>query len=354
MNILWKRLTLGIILILAGSAILLTADSGKRSKKGTLKNIAIIQYSSAALVELTVAGIVDGLANEGFVEGKTARINIFNAQADLPVVNSMAQAIVAGHYDIAITTTTPCLQAFASVNRDGKTVQVFGAVTDPFSAGIGLTRGSPFAHPRHLVGIGSFEPVKEVFRVAKQISPELKRVGTVWNAAEACSAACLVLAREVCAELGIELIEAFAENSPAVQQAVESVVARKPEALWLGCDNTVEVAAGVVASIAARERIPVFSNNPGHIDIDGVLFALGSEYREVGKITGELGGRVLNGLDTAKVPIENVVPKQLAVSLSRASTLTAGWKIPANLIEKAAVVIDSGGKKSTSAKLFQQ
>ena len=69
--------------------------------------------------------------------------------------------------------TTPCLQGVANANRDGRTRHVFGLVTDPFVAGVGLRRDDPLEHPRHLVGIGSFEPVASNIRYAKALNPDL-------------------------------------------------------------------------------------------------------------------------------------------------------------------------------------
>ena len=60
------------------------------------------------------------------------------------------------------------MQAVANANKAGKAIHVFGAVADPFSAGIGLNRDNPMEHPRHLTGIGTFMPVAANFQLARR------------------------------------------------------------------------------------------------------------------------------------------------------------------------------------------
>ena len=47
---------------------------------------------------------------------------------------AIARGIADGKYDLIMTSTTPCLQAVANANKSGKSIHVFGAVTDPFGA----------------------------------------------------------------------------------------------------------------------------------------------------------------------------------------------------------------------------
>jgi len=98
--------------------------------------------------------------------------------------------------------------------------------------------------------------------MAKQMRPELKTVGLVWNPTESNSEAQTRLARAVCPELGITLLEANAENSTGVAEAANSLTARGVEALLLTGDVTVMMAADLVVAAAKRAKIPVFSVIP--------------------------------------------------------------------------------------------
>jgi len=212
-----KRLLLGLVLIVSASVALLLSDLGRRTAVArSMPHIGLLQHASTMLLDEGTRGAIDGLAENGFVDGKTIVINKYNAQGDISVGSSIAKEMVNSRYDLLLTMSTLSLQAVANANRDGKTVQVFGLVADPVVAGVGISRNNPLDHPRNLVGIGSFLPVQDAFRIAREMLPDLKRVGVAWNPAEANSRAFVEKAREVCQRWGIQLLEANVENSNSV------------------------------------------------------------------------------------------------------------------------------------------
>jgi ABC-type uncharacterized transport system substrate-binding protein len=340
-----RRISLGFILIALVSAVLLLSDGTRRSAPGRqMPRVAVFQFSSRPLLEEGVAGVVEGLRQSGFVEERNIRLERFNAENDFPTSNSIARSIVDGGYDLAITVSTPCLQNLAAANKEGKVRHVFGLVTDPFVSGIGLDRAHPERHPRHLTGSGTFQPVRDALLYAKRSFPALRRLGTVWNPAEACSEACMRVARKTCGELGVELMEAQAESSTAVGEAAASLVARGVEAIFVGGDNTVEMSMKSVVRAAGEGRIPVIGCAPGHVDL-GALIGLGANYFEVGRAEGMLAARVLGGQDPGSIRIGDVMPQKLALNLSVIHGLRAKWDIPRELIELAEVRIEAGGKR---------
>ena len=338
-----RKLALGTFLIVAASAVLLYSDWGRRVQvRGPVPEIAILQFASRPLLDDNVQGMIDGLASAGFVDGETISIKRFNAQNDMPTMNAIAREITGGKFQVIITSSTPCLQAVANANKSGKSIHVFGAVTDPFGAGVGISREEPLNHPKHLVGIGTFQPVERTFELARELWPGLQRVGVVWNPAEACSEACTVKARSKCKELNIELLEATVDLSSGVLEAAESLMARGAQALWVGGDNTVELAIDSLVDAAHGGKIPVFNNSPDIID-HGLLFGLGANYYEVGLLSGELAAKILKGADPAEFPVENVVPERLALNKLALKELRDPWELPAGLLAKADIVVDADG-----------
>ncbi len=337
-----NRLLLGLLLIALASGILLVSDLNHRVVRSDLPRVAIFQFSTRPLLDEAVGGVLDGLKAEGFVDGQGMKVERFNAENDLPTANTIARSIVDRDYDLVITASTPILQVFAGANQSGKVNHVFCAVTDPFGAGVGISRTDPLEHPKHLAGIGTFQPVEATFRIAKQLYPELKRVGEAWNPAEACSEACTVKARAICKELGIELVEANVDSSAGVRETVNSLISRGVQAVWIGGDNTVEMAVDSIVEAARKAGIPVFSNSPANVG-HGLLFALGADYVEVGKTAGVLAGKILKGLDPATVRIEDVMPQYMALNLGALKGLRDPWRVPPDLLASAAEVLDENG-----------
>ena len=217
------------------------------------------------------------------------------------------------------------MQTVAAANRETKVPHVFGAVTDPYHAGVGITGPGPDEHPSYLAGVGTFQPVASAIRIAHEMNPRLQRLGVVWNPAEDNSSACVEIARATCVELGIVLVEANAGNTSEVAEAVRSLLARNVEALWIGGDTVAMAAINTILGTAREGGVPVFSNDPTDA-ARGALFGLGASYSTVGFTVGDMGGRILRGASPASFGVSNLVPEVLALNEPVATGLT-GWVI---------------------------
>jgi putative ABC transport system substrate-binding protein len=179
--------------------------------------------------------------------------------------------------------------------------------------------------------------------------PGLKTVGVAWNPAEDNSRVFTEAARVAARQLGLELQEANAENSAAVREAVDSLVARGVQAIWVGGDNTVLSAIDGVVASAKKGRIPVFTINPGN-PRRGTLFDMGPNFYEVGRVTGLLAAQVLRGLDPATVPMKNFWPKRLDINTLALQGLKDDWSVPRDLRDGATVLLDERGLHQQKAE----
>lgn len=354
-----RRLALGFVLMAAAAGVLLLSDMGSRtSAKAGEKNgpsgrkmrVAVLQHASQIIMEQGRAGVFSGLAERGWVEGRNLELKLYNAEGDMAVAQTIASEMAGGGYDLLITLTTVSLQVVANANKTGRTPHVFALVSDPYVAGVGINRENHLDHPAHLAGYGTMQPIAQAFKTAREVNPALASVGVVWNAAEANSEAQVKLARQVCAELGITLMESTVDNTAGVAEAAGALVARGAEALWVGGDVTVLTAVDTVIAVARKGGIPVFTVIPPNVK-RGALFDLGADYTEVGRLTGNLAGEILSGRSPATVPVENVMPEVLAVNQKATEGLKAKWVFPEAMLQRAQTVIDKEGKeRSTKAK----
>lgn len=345
----FKRLFLAVALLVCASLVLLVSDWNQRKTPQETADIAVVQFSSRPTLDDGVSGVIQGLSEMGFRDGSTVAVKRYNAEGDMQTANAIAREICDGRYDMVITVSTPSLQTVAAANKQGKAVHVFGIVTDPAGAGVGISRTQPLDHPPHMAGIGTFQPVEEVFRLAREINPLLKKVGVVWCPAEACSAACLEKARRITGELGIRLLEATVDSTTGVREATESLLSRGVEAIWIGGDNIVELAAATLIGAATNRGIPVFTNNPDQIK-DGALFSLGANYREVGRLIGRMAGEILKGAKPVSYRIENVIPQQLHLNKEVLKKLKQPWSFPASVLAKAEARAETDGAAPASSE----
>jgi len=349
-----KRLWLGILLILLASMILLLSDSPKRTSLSATNNfgtsnirsiravkVALLQMTSQPILDEGATGVIVGLKELGYQEGGSLTLKRFNAEGDMATLNAMAQELTGGGYDLVITLTTSCLQAVANANKQRKVPHVFGLVTDPTKSGVGVGE-EPLDHPAHMVGIGTLPPVADSLRMAKQLNPNLARVGVAWNPAEVNSEISTKLAREACRELQIELLEATVENAAGVQEATASLISRDVQMLWIGGDVMVLSAVDLVIKTAKAAQIPVVTCIPGCAP-KGALLDYGANYYEVGVGIGRLAAKVLNGEEIAKLSFTKLLPPKIFVNTLAAEGLRDGWRIPTEFLEKADAVIDASG-----------
>lgn len=336
-----KKLWPSILIIVAISFILIVTDS-KREKGVTIerqKKVAVFKLSSRQTLDDTERGYIDGLAEKGYRDGEKISIIRYNAENDLPTAYTIASAIINQKVDMVITASTPILQVMANANKKGNTIHLFGAVTDPFASGVGINKANQLLRPAWLVGVGTFQPVRKAFLVAIGMNPRLKKVGVVWCTGETCSEACVRIARQVCDSLGITLLESTIDNSSAVYESAKSLVSRGAEAIWIGGDNTVEIAAGMVIKAGNEGNIPVFTNNTDHPKL-GAIFGIGANYYQVGQSVGYMAAEILSGKKPLEFSVQNVVPEKLIINGKKVTSfLRQSWKITDQIKKEATEIL---------------
>lgn len=350
----FSRLGLAVLLIVLVALILLWSDRHSRIGNSVVnskqqQSLAILMHSSSPLVDEIRNGVLDGLNQRGYKDGERIAITTYNPEGDLPTGNLMAQKIASSQYDVSISISTLMLQALANANKQSHVKHVFGGVTSPVTAGVGITKIGSLDKPSYLTGVGTPQPVADIFRLAKRINPNLTRVGVVWNPTEMNSEVCTNLAREISQELGITLLEASIEQTKDVREAATSLVSRGAQALWAGGDLTVNNAIDSLIGVAHASHIPVFSNITSHASHGG-LFDLGANYHEVGIEVARIAADILAGADPATLPVNDFLPRRLVLNYQTLKSLPPAWQFSAELKAQAAEIIDENGQQSVASK----
>ena len=177
-----KRLTLGLSLIALAAGVLLYTDLGSRKSSrrqpgaadvpDKVLRVALVQHASITALEDGATGIIEALAERGYQDGGRLQLKRYNAEADIGTANAIAKEVTSGGYDLIVSMSTISLQTIANANKFGaKTPHVFGLVSDPYSAGVGIDATNHAIHPPYLTGYGSMAPVASIFRTAREMRP---------------------------------------------------------------------------------------------------------------------------------------------------------------------------------------
>jgi putative ABC transport system substrate-binding protein len=333
---------------MAVAALLLAMDPAKKTNKDTrIPRVALMQHASQGALDDGVAGVLLGLEKRGFIAGKTIQLQQYNAHGELATANDIARRVTDGSFDLVITVSTASLQAVANVNRQHRVPHVFGIVAKSSIAGVGVSATDPMDHPPYMSGSDSFLPVDKPLELARRMYPGLRKLGLVWHSSEANSEAYTKATREVCAKLGIELLEATVDTPSGVGEAAASLASRGAEAFIVTGDVMVLVSVDSVIKAGLQAGIPTFTISPGNVR-KGALFDLGADFLTVGMETGDLAADVLGGRNLKDVPVTNRVPERFDLNLVALAKFPK-WQLPPGVADDAEVLIDASGERNDKA-----
>ena len=115
---------------------------------------------------------------------------------------------------------------------------------------------SPEDHISNLTGVATFQPVETTIRVMRELFPQAKRMGIIWNPAEACSEACTYKARAESKAQGFELLEVNVSGTSEVMDALNLLLEKRIDLFLTSGDNTVVLALSTSPKDSARNVSP--------------------------------------------------------------------------------------------------
>ena len=316
--------------VIACLLILVLASCGGQPKE-KLYTIGVFQISSHALLDSAQEGFLQAMADAGYKDGVNVRYQFENAQADLPTAQLIARKL-ASEVDLIFVVSTQALQAV--LNEVKETPIVFGAVTNPYILGAGE---SAEEHLPNVTGASSIEPMRETMELMLEALPDTRRVGVLWDPANADAQYGMEVAREAAAELGLEIVEVNISGSSEVLQGAQSLSARDIDAFFTILDNVVMNAFDSLAKVADQARIPLIAPATGLAE-QGAAIGVGWDYFDNGYLSGQLVVRVMKGEDPASIPFQSLTKKLIYVNPAAAQR--QGFTIPPSLLERADEVVE--------------
>ena len=294
------------------------------------KHVAITQIVEHPALDAARKGVKDALAKAGFVAGENLKWSYENAQGNAVTAGQIAKKFVGESPDLIIAIATPSAQTVAAAT---KTIPlVFSAVTDPVGAKLVSNWEKPGGN---VTGVSDMSPIPAHLKLVKDLKPDTKRLGVVYNPGETNSVSLVKMVEEEAPKLEMTVKVAAATKSGEVLQAARSLVG-KVEAIYIPTDNTVVSAFEAVVKVGKDAKIPVFAGDTDSVP-RGAVAALGFNYYDIGIQTGNVAAKILNGAKPGDIPVSLVSKLELAVNLKSASAM--GVTIPDDMIAKAKKVI---------------
>ena len=299
--------------------------------------IGIVQYVSAGALDSAREGIVEALKEGGFEDGKNVKITVYNPQAKQEDLATMAEQAIQDN-DLVFAIATPvALVLKAEAEKQGSDIPIlFTAVTDPVASGIVANATKPGGN---ISGTSDMNPVADQIALAKELGITVKKVGMVFTSSESNSIVQAGLAEAKCRELGFTLVQRQISTVNDLQSAVTDLVENeKVDVMYIPTDNIVADNMNTVATICNNNKVITICGEEGLVNAGGIL-TLGINYKDLGKLTGEMAVKVLKG--EAKVgDLEVAKLTKFELVINKAKATEAGINLPSALLAKANRVIE--------------
>lgn len=288
--------------------------------------VAVSQLIDFPVLNQVRQGIIDGLADKGFIRGENIEWIYENAQGNIPTTVQIAKKLVGLKPDVLVAIATPPAQAFVSTKTTIPVV--FAAVTDPVSTKLVKS----LEHPGGTItGATDNPPVEKNIDMIRHILPDAKTLGILYNSSEPNSVLLVQEIQEIGKKYGFSFIVALVPKTSEALTATRSLM-DKVDGILFPLDNTVTAVASSIVKLASEKKIPVFALDPAIVK-EGALASIGVSEYQGGVEAGKIIARILQGEKARNIPVVNPQKEELFLNFDKAAEF--GIAFPEDLKTKA-------------------
>lgn len=296
--------------LLSLSALTL-AMSASLATAAEVKSVAVTAIVEHPALDAARDGILGALNEAGYKQGENLKWQYQSAQGNTGTAAQIARKFIGDKADVLVGIATPTAQALVAGTR--QIPVVFTAVTDPVQAQL---TPSWEASGTNVTGVSDVLELDKQIELIKEIVPEVKKIGMVYNPGEANSVAVVEAFKKLLPEHGLELVEAAAPRTVDVRNAALSL-AGKVDVIYTNTDNNVVSAYEALAKVGNDTKTPLIASDTDSVK-RGAIAALGVDYRDLGQQTGRIIVRILNGEEPGSIAPQTSENLQLFINVTAA------------------------------------
>ncbi|GHT91427.1 peptide ABC transporter substrate-binding protein [Alphaproteobacteria bacterium] len=281
-------------LIVATVAVALVATFFDFKKKEDLPVVAIANYGPLSDLELSIQGIKDELADQGFIENKTIRFEIKDVAFDHALIPQTITALKNQNPKVMVVVSTPI--ALFAKGKVHDIPLVFHAITDPVSAGLIKDKDHSDGN---VTGSSDMQNLNVILDFAKSILPQAKTVGLLCLTSDSNDAILLDMMRTATASMGMSVMAIPVDHIRDIPMRIQEFKG-KVDFIYVAASG-LHAAMPTIASEAQKMNIPVFDTEDQSVRNGLALASFGVNYESVGRNAGKLAAKLLNGADIKDV-----------------------------------------------------
>ncbi|MBD8916710.1 MAG: ABC transporter substrate-binding protein [Pseudobutyrivibrio sp.] len=327
-----KRIVAGMMaaMMMVG-AVGCGSTGGKENSSDAEYTIGIAQFAEHGSLDNCREGFLEGLKEEGIVEGENLEVLYDNAQTDTGTASTIADNYVSKKVDMICAIATPCAMSAYNSAMNTEIPVVYTAISDPVAAQLADKDGNSVGN---ITGTSDALPVKEQLEMIRALMPEAKKIGIIYTTSETNSVSTIATYKEYAADYGFEIVDTGINTIADVDMAVADMVS-KVDCITNLTDNTVVSGLQTVLEHANKANIPVFGSEVEQVKV-GCLAAAGIDYKKLGIQTGKMAAKILKGeAKASEIPFEKITEPSYYANTAVAENL--GITLPDDFTEKAEV-----------------
>ena len=279
---------------------------------GEAKKIAITAIVEHPALDAVRKGVLDELKAKGYEEGKNLTVDFQSAQGSTANAAQIAKKFVGDNPDVIVAIATPSAQSVVAAT---KTIPVvYAGVTDPVAAKL---VPSWEASNTNVTGVSDELPLDPQIDLMKKIVPTVKNVGYVYSPGEVNSTIVLDQLKAKLTPQGVNLVAVPAQRSSDVLTAARSLNG-KVDLIYTSLDNNVVSSYESMYKASVEMKKPLVASDTDSVK-RGAVAALGVNYYDLGKKTGDVVFQILNGKKAGEIPSARMETLDLIVSKKNAA-----------------------------------
>jgi putative tryptophan/tyrosine transport system substrate-binding protein len=323
---------------LLGSAAAAWPLAARAQQTEQMRRLAVLMAHAESDPEgqANVAAFREGLRKLGWMEGRSLRIDIRWAAANVESTQRLAKELVALQPDLILSANTPTTAALLQQTRT--IAIIFANVSNPVGDGFLASLPRPGGNVTGFTNLESTMAGKWV-ELLKEIAPRVTRVALLFNPGTAPGGGSYFLGPvdAAAASLGVEAIVAPVRNTSELESVV-AAQARQPNTGLIVLSDFFMIAHRVeVTSLATRYRLPAVYPFRMFTELGGLL-SYGSDLIDNFRRAASYVDRVLRGEKPGELPVQAPVKFELVINLKTAKAL--GLDVPLHLQQRADEVIE--------------
>jgi putative ABC transport system substrate-binding protein len=329
----WCTVLLGLFAVLIfGASPTFSQQSSKPLRVGVLATGFEPFYAALTAPD---RGLVAGLRDHGYIEGKNLIIERRYGHLDRKRIGVLAQELAGMNLNAIVTVCTGTTEAAKAATNS--TPIVILHVPDPVAQGFAASLARPGTN---VTGRSSqhFDLVPKMLQMFHEAMPKAGRIAVLVNAPNPFHQKAWRGALAASQSLNVDLIRVEMQGPPGLDAALERVARSNANALFILPDDpaTLNLRSRIIAF--ARERALPLLAPYREVVAEGALMSYGESIEDAAQGVALYLDKIAHGSNAAELPI--MQPTRLELTVNQKVAKELGITIPSSVLVRADRVIE--------------